>query len=146
MEAQHAPGGITLAVVRQVQVYAAAVVTGSGEEWSILPSAAFVARGVRPRTGDLVAVQNAEIVYQWPRALVLSSTPAGIRVRLGSGEQITAPANPATLPDAAALRPGDPVFVSRDEVMARAWNWFEPQPPSPALIAHATEIVAQAES
>jgi hypothetical protein len=146
MEAEHTANGITLAVVRQDQVFAAAVVTGSGEEWSIVPSAAFVARGVRPRTGDLVAVRNEEIVYQWPRGLVLGSTPAGIRVRLGTGEQITASANPTTLPDAAALRPGDPVFASRDEVMARAWNWFEPQPPSPALLAHATEIVARAES
>jgi hypothetical protein len=36
--------------------------------------------------------------------------------------------------------------VSRDEVMARAWTWFEPQPPAPALIARATEIIARAES
>jgi hypothetical protein len=145
MEEQHAPGGITLAVVRQEQVYAAAVVTGSGEEWSILPSAAFVARGARPRTGDLVAVRNAEIVYSWPRGLVLGHTPEGVRVRLGNGEQIVAPANPATLPDAAALRPGDPVFASRDEVLARAWTWFEPQPPAPALLARAAEVVARAE-
>jgi hypothetical protein len=146
MEAQHAPGGITLAVVRQIQVYAAAVVMGSGEEWSILPSAAFVARGVRPRTGDLVAVRNAEIIYHWPRGLVLGSTPQGIRVRLGTGEQITAPANRATLPDVTALRPGDPVFASRDEVVTRAWNWFEPQPPSSALLAHAAAVVERAES
>ena len=146
MEAEHTASGLTLAVVRQEQVYAAAVVTGSGEEWSILPSAAFLARGVRPRTGDLVAVRNQEIVYHWPRGLVLGSTPEGIRVRLGTGEQITAPANPATLPDAAALRPGDPVFVNRDEVMARAWTWFEPQPPSPALLAHAAAVVERAES
>ena len=145
MAEQRAPGGITLGVVRQEQVYAAAVVTGSGEEWSILPSAAFVARGVRPRTGDLVAVRNDEIVYSWPRGLVLGQTPEGIRVRLGSGEQIVAPANPATLPDAAALRPGDPVFASRDEVLVRAWNWFEPEPPSPALLARAAEVVARAE-
>ena len=145
MEAQQNVRVITLAVVRQEQVYATAVVTGSGEEWSILPSAAFLARGVRPRTGDLVAVRNEEIVYHWPRGLVLASTPEGIRVRLGSGEQITAPANPATLPDAAALRPGDPVFVSRDEVMTRAWTWFEPQPPSPALLTHAAAVVERAE-
>ena len=146
MEAQHAPGGITLAVVRQEQVYAAAVVTGSDEEWSILPSAAFVARGVRPRTGDLVAVRNQEIVYHWPRGLVLGQTPQGIRVRLGTGEQIITPANPATLPEPAALRPGDPVFVIHDEVIARAWNWFEPQPPSSSLLAHAAAVVERAGS
>ena len=146
MSAEHSANGITLAVVRQEQVYAAAVVTGNGEEWSILPSAAVVARGVRPRTGDLVAVRNEEIVYHWPRGLVLGQTPEGIRVRLGGGAQIVAPANPATLPDAAALRPGDPVFAGRDEVLARAWNWFEPEAPSPALLARAAEVVARAES
>jgi hypothetical protein len=145
MTEQRAPGGITLAVVRQEQVYASAVVTGSGEEWSILPSAAFVARGARPRTGDLVAVRNDEIVYCWPRGLVLGQTPEGIRVRLGTREQIIAPANPETLPDAPALRPGDPVFASRDEVLARAWNWFEPEPPAPTLLARAAEVVARAE-
>jgi len=140
-----APAPVTLAVMRQQQIYALAVVTGTGAEWSLLLSPAFRARGQHPRPGDLVAVQHGEVVAYWPRALVLRTTPAGVHLRLSSGAQIVAPVNPATLPPDPPLQTGDAVFAGPDAVLARAWAWYEPQPPTPALLAYATAYVTSFE-
>src|SRR5690349_3660859 len=82
---------VTLAVVRQDQAGAFAVVTGTGQEMSVLPGPYLVARQIYPRGGDLVAVQNGRIVYHWYRALVLRPAPDGVRVRLSTGEQLVLP-------------------------------------------------------
>src|SRR5689334_9890180 len=106
---------VILAVVRQDQAGAFAVVTGSGQEMSLLPGPYLIAQRIYPRMGDLVAVQQGRIVYHWYRALVLRPAPGGIRVRLSTGEQLVLPVNPATVPPDPPLRPTDPVFASRTE-------------------------------
>ena len=136
-----APGAITLAVVRQDQISAAAVVTATGQEWSVLSSPATVPRGARPQSGDLVAVQDGQIVYYWYRALVLGVTPDGVRLRLSNGTQVVVPVNAGTLDADTPLRIGDPVFASTQEIIASAWPWYEPQPVAPALQKHATAVV-----
>jgi hypothetical protein len=136
------PPGLILAVVRQDQVTACAVVARPDEEWSVLISPAMLARQPRPRTGDLVAVQDGQIVYVWQRALVLRVTPDGVRVRLPGGAQVVAPVAPVAGALAAALRPTEPVFATAEGVIARAWPWYEPEPPSPALQAYAASVVA----
>jgi hypothetical protein len=136
---------VTLAVVRQDQAGAFAVVTGSGQELSLLPGPYLIERQIYPRGGDLVAVQHGQIVYHWYRALVLRTAPEGVRVRLSTGEQLILPVNPHTIPPDPPLRPTEAVFASRTEIVARAWTWFEPEPPSPALDAYAVVAVQQAE-
>jgi hypothetical protein len=56
-------------------------------------------------------------------------------VRLGRKEQVVLPVNGATVEDADALRPGEPVWADHHEIVARAWPWYEPLPPAPALQA-----------
>jgi hypothetical protein len=140
-----APEAVTLAVVRQDQAGAFAVVTGIGQELSLLPGPYLIERKIYPRMGDLVAVRNGQIVYHWYRGLILRPAPGGLGVRLSTGEQVVLPVNAATLSPAPPLRPADPVFASRTEIVARAWPWFEPEPPSPALTAYALATVQQAE-
>ena len=135
------PAPVRLAVVRQDQASAYAVVPEIGTEWSLLP-APNQARRLRP--GDLVAVRAERIVYSWRRALVLRVTPDGIRVRLPDGTQCVLPAHVETLGAPEDLRPGDAVFADDSEVLARAWPWFEPVLPPPALLAHAARVVAGA--
>ncbi len=137
MPAPTPPGGVTLAVVRQDQSGAWAVVPASGPELSVLPGPALIAAQIYPRTGDLVAVYGGRIVGHWYRALVLRPAPAGIRVRLSIGTQIIVPIRTATFGTDVTLRTGDPVFAGQEEIIARAWSWFEPQTPSPALQAYA---------
>jgi hypothetical protein len=140
---QAEPMTITLAVVRQDQVSAFAVVPSEGAELSVLPHPLLLAHHPRPRTGDLVAVQGDTVIYTWPRALALRPAPAGLGLRLPSGTQVVLPVNPATLDPAESFAPGDPVFVSGTEVVARAWPWYEPVPPPPALQAYAEAAVQQ---
>ena len=140
------PEAVTLAVVRQDQAGAFAVVTGSGQDLSLLPGPGLVAARIYPRVGDLVAIRHGRIVYHWYRALVLRPAPGGIRVRLSNGEQRVLPVNSTTVPAEPPLRAVDPVFASRTEIIARAWTWFEPEPPSPALAAYAAATVGQAET
>lgn len=123
---------ITLAVVRQDQMGAFAVVTGTGAEMSLLPGPQLAGQA-RLLTGELVAVQGDRIVYRWHRALVLRTTPEGVRVRLVTKEQAVLPVNRATLAGDEPLRPGEPVWADRQEIVARAWPWYEPEPPPPAL-------------
>jgi hypothetical protein len=131
-------------VVRQDQMGAFAVVTGTGAEMSLLPGPQLAGQP-RLLTGELVAVRGEWIVYRWHRALVLRATPEGVRVRLLTKEQVVLPVNRATLADADALRPGEPVWADRDEIVARAWPWYEPLPPSPALQALAEQRAASDE-
>jgi hypothetical protein len=138
------PSPVTLAVVRQDQMGAFAVVTGSGQEMSLLPGPQLAGQP-RLLTGELVAVRGEWIVYRWYRALVLRATPEGVRVRLGRKEQVVLPVHRAALPDADTLRPGEPVWADRDEIVARAWPWYEPLPPSPALQALAEARAMSAE-
>ena len=128
------PPPVTLAVVRQDQMGAFAVVTGTGAEMSLLPGPPLAGQP-RLLTGELVAVRGEWIVYRWYRALVLRVTPEGVRVRLGRKGQVVLPVNGATVEDADALRPGEPVWADHHEIVARAWPWYEPLPPSPALQA-----------
>jgi hypothetical protein len=137
METPPSPGAVTLAVVRQDQSGAFAVVTGSGQELSVLPGPALIAAKIYPRTGDLVAVHDGRIVGHWYRALVLRPAPEGVRVRLSTGTQIITPIRTSTFGEDVTLRTGDPVFAGPGEIIARAWSWFEPQAPSPALQAYA---------
>ena len=134
-------GTVTLAVVRQDQVTAFAVVNSAGVDLSLLLGPTFTERYPRPRTGDLVAILDDRIVYVWQRALVLRVLPEGLRLRLSDGTQAITPPQPATL-DATTLRTGEPVFTSRTAVVARAWPWYEPQLPSAALQAYAATVVA----
>ena len=124
--------GFALAVVRQDQISAWAVVPAEGVEWSLLLAPDFRPRHARPRTGDLVAVQDGVLVYLWQRALVLRVTADGVRVRLPDGAQATLPASPV-LPDAAALRPGEAVFADAALIFTRAWPWYEPVVPAAVL-------------
>jgi hypothetical protein len=110
-----------------------AVVMGTGAEMSLLPGPALAGQP-RLATGELVAVVDEWIVYRWYRALVLRSTPEGVRVRRGVKEQVVLPVNPS-LSQEPPLRPGEPVWADQHEIVARAWPWYEPQPPSPALQA-----------
>jgi hypothetical protein len=87
-----------------------------------------------------VAVVDDQVIYAWQRALVLRVLPDGLRLRLPGGTQVIAPPLP-TLPDPDTLRPGEPVFATATAVIARAWPWYEPQPPSPALQAYAAGVV-----
>ena len=123
---------VTLAVVRQDQAGAFAVVTGSGEELSLLPGPQLAGQP-RLLPGELAAVQGDRIVYRWHRALVLRTTPEGVRVRLASKEQAVLPVNRATLDATEPLRPGEPVWADRHEIVARAGPGYEPQPSAPAL-------------
>jgi hypothetical protein len=118
-----------------------AVVTGTGQEMSLLPGPALAGQP-RLSTGELVAVQGEWIVYRWYRALALRETPEGVRVRLRTKEQRVLPANRASLGDAEPLIPGEPVWADQEEIVARAWPWYEPVPPSPALQALAEARVA----
>src|SRR5436305_9109165 len=118
MDNPAAAPAVTLAVVRQDQISAAAVVTETGQEWSVLSSPATEPRGRRPQSGDLVAVQDGQIVYYWYRALVLGVTPHGVRLRLSTGEQVVVPVNAGTFDADTPLRVGDPVFASRQEIIA----------------------------
>jgi hypothetical protein len=111
-----------------------AVVTGTGAEMSLLPGPQLAGQP-RLATGELVAVVDGWIVYRWYRALVLRVTPEGVRVRLGGKEQIVLPIHPATVGQEPPLQPGEPVWADRHEIVARAWPWYEPVPPSPALQA-----------
>jgi hypothetical protein len=131
-------------VVRQDQMGAFAVVTGTGAEMSLLPGPQLAGQP-RLLTGELVAVQGDRMVYRWHRALVLRATVEGVRVRLLTKEQVVLPVNRATLVDADTLRPGEPVWADRDEIVARAWPWYEPLPPSPALQALAEQRAASGE-
>ncbi len=135
------PALVRLAVVRQDQASAYAVVPEIGTEWSLLPAPN---QTRRLRSGDLVAVRDERIVYNWQRALVLRVTPEGVRVRLPDGTQQVLPAHLETLGPPEDLRPGDAVFADDLEILARAWPWFEPVLPSPALLAHAAQVVASA--
>jgi hypothetical protein len=121
-----------------------AVVTGTGAEMSLLPGPQLAGQP-RLLTGELVAVQGDRMVYRWHRALVLRATVEGVRVRLLTKEQVVLPVNRATLVDADTLRPGEPVWADRDEIVARAWPWYEPLPPSPALQALAERRAARDE-
>jgi hypothetical protein len=131
-------------VVRQDQMGAFAVVTGTGAEMSLLPGPQLAGQP-RLLTGELVAVQGDRMVYRWHRALVLRATVEGVRVRLLTKEQVVLPVNRATLADADARRPGEPVWADREEIVARAWPWYEPLPPSPALQALAEQRAASDE-
>ena len=93
-----------------------------------------------------MAVVDDRIVAVWQRALVLRVLPEGIRLRLPDGTQAIVPPQPATLDDPAALRPGEPVFATPTTVVARAWPWYEPAPPSAALHAYAAAVVAGRET
>jgi hypothetical protein len=140
LKTQNSKLAVTLAVVRQDQMTAFAVVTGAGEDRSLLLHPAFPAALPRPRPGDLVAVVDDQVIYAWQRALVLRVLPAGLRLRLPGGDQVIAPPLP-TLPDPDTLRAGEPVFATPTAAVARAWPWYEPQPASSALQAYATGVV-----
>ena len=142
LQTSRANGALTLAVMRQDQLSALAVVSGTGEDRSLLLHPAFPAEVPRPRTGDLVAVVDDQVIYAWQRALVLRVLPEGVRLRLPGGDQVIAPPHLPTLTDPATLRPGEPVFATPTAVIARAWPWYEAQPPAPALQAYATAVVA----
>ncbi len=135
---------VTLAVVRQDQMGAFAVVTGTGQEMSLLPGPTLAGQP-RLATGELVAVRGEWIVYRWYRALVLRVTPAGVRVRLRIKEQQVLPVNTASLGAGDPLQPGEPVWADEDEIVARAWPWYEPVPPTPALQALAELRAASSE-
>ena len=142
LKTQNSKLAVTLAVVRQDQVSALAVVTGTGEDRSLLLHPAFPAARPRPRPGDLVAVVDDQVIYGWQRALVLRVLPDGLRLRLPGGDQVIAPPHLPTLAEWTTLRPGEPVFATPTAVIARAWPWYEAQPPAPALQAYATAVVA----
>ena len=138
---QNSKLAVTLAVVRQDQMTAFAVVTGASEDRSLLLHPAFPAALPRPRPGDLVAVVDDQVIYAWQRALVLRVLPDGLRLRLPGGDQVIAPPHRPTLTDPETLRPGEPVFATPTAAIARAWPWYEAQPPAPALQAYAAGVV-----
>jgi hypothetical protein len=132
---------VDVGVVRQEQIYAFAVVVSDGTERSLLLSRAFMDRRPRILTGDLVAVRNDLIVYQWSRAVALGESAAGVRLRLNTRQVIVAPRNPRTLDPAIPLPVGEPVFTDGTEVLCRAWPWYEPALVSPAVLTRAAEVV-----
>ena len=134
------PAGLTPAVMRQVQIWAYAVVAADGTEWSLLLGPALVAQQPHLLAGDLVAVQDGAIVGHWPRGVALRAGPDGWTVRLGNKRTVTAAPNLTTLgPD--ALHTGDPVWVAPGEILARAWPWYEPQPVAQALLVRLAELL-----
>ncbi len=135
-----APSVLIPAVMRQVQIWAYAVVAADGTEWSLLLGPALVAQQPHLLAGDLVAVQDGAIVGHWPRGVALRAGPDGWTVRLGDKRTVTAALDPALLgPD--PLHTGDPVWVAPGEILARAWPWYEPQPVAPALVARLAELL-----
>jgi len=134
---------VSVGVVRQEQIYAFAVVASDGAERSLLLSRAFMDRRPRILSGDLVAIRNDLIVYQWYRGVALGEGTAGVRVRLNTHELIVAPRNPRTLDPGIPLAVGEPVFTDGAEVLCRAWAWYEPAPVSAAVLARAAEVVAE---
>jgi len=139
-----APAGaeVALGIVRQQQIYAFAVVMGDGREQSLLLSRPLAARQPLLLNGDLVAVQHDRIAAHWPRALVLRAMPDGVRLRLASGAQAIAQPGPACALSA-PWRTGDPVFSDGQEILARAWSWYEPEVPAPALLARVALLLRE---